>query len=313
MKKQIKNKLLELLSYPVLGLIYLLSLSPMFLLYMISDIIYFLLYKVIGYRKLVTQANLKNAFPKKSHQELKEIEAQFYTHFCDILVETIKSFTISGASLKQRMKLLNPEVLEHLHDKKISLIAVTGHYGNWEWAALSLPLQSNYKPQGIYLPLKNRVFNKCMINSRGRFGLSLISTNAMIEKFEASKNDLSITGFIADQSPSNPTKAYWMSFLNQETAVSFGTEKYARDYKLGVVFGKIAKLKRGYYTLEYTVVTEDPSEVALGQLTQRHAKLLEAAILEKPQFWLWTHKRWKHRRPEGMSLNQFIADERPAK
>ena len=285
---------------------------PMTVLYLLSDSIYILLYKIIGYRKRVTRSNLKNTFPEKSDIELEKIETQFYRHFCDVIAETIKSFTISRSSLKKRMKLLNPELLESLHQKKIPLIAVTGHYGNWEWAALSLPLQSNYIPQGIYLPIKNKVFNDCMIQSRSRFGLYLISTAVLADKLKGAGNDLTITGFIADQSPSNPKKAYWMNFLNQETAVSYGTEKYARDYGLGVVFGKINKIKRGYYTLEYKVVTEDPAKLAKGEITQIHAELLENAILEQPQFWLWTHKRWKHKRPEGMSLNQTNSNERIA-
>jgi KDO2-lipid IV(A) lauroyltransferase len=312
MKKLIKTRLTEVVSYPVLGLIYVLSILPMTVLYLLSDSLYVLLYQIIGYRKMVTRSNLKNTFPEKSDLELEKIETQFYRHFCDIIAETIKSFTISKSSLKKRMKLLNPEVLEILYQKKISLIAVTGHYGNWEWAALSLPLQSSYLPQGIYLPIKNKVFNNCMIQSRSRFGLNLISTALLVEKLEDSKNNLTITGFIADQSPSNPNKAYWMNFLNQETAVSFGTEKYAREYNLGVAFGKINKIKRGFYTLEYCVVAEDPGKMAPGKITQDYSKLLERTIFEQPQFWLWTHKRWKHKRPEGMSLKQTISNERIA-
>jgi len=271
-----------------------------------------MIYTVFGYRKRVTRNNLKNSFPKKTAEDLAKIEVLFYRHFADIVVETVKSFTISEASLRKRMKLVNPEFLEKMYNAKISLIAVTGHYGNWEWAALSLPLQSKFTPQGIYRPLKNKVFNRSMIHSRSRFGLKLISSEFIAQEFEAMIKNPTITGFIADQSPSNPKKSVWVDFLNQETPVAYGTEKYARSCKLGVAFGKINKIKRGFYTLEYELVTDKPEQLPDGAITEIHSEILERCIQSNPQYWLWTHKRWKHKRPEGINLNKMRIDERLA-
>jgi KDO2-lipid IV(A) lauroyltransferase len=265
-------------------------------LFLISDFIYFLLYKVMSYRVHVCRTNLKNAFPEKSNAELLRIEKAFYRHLSDVIVETVKSFTISEKALKKRMVLLNPEVLEEFYKSGNSAIAVTGHYGNWEWAAITLPFQSNYHPQGVYMPIKDQVFNKAMIKSRSRFGIDLIEASKMVVEMEHRKQKLSITGFIADQSPSNPERGYWLKFLNQDTCVALGTEKYSKKYGMAVAFGMIKKVKRGYYTLEYKIVSRDASMSAEGEITKKQTRILEELICEDPQFWLWSHKRWKHKR-----------------
>lgn len=248
------------------------------------------------YRVHVSRTNLKNAFPEKSDAELLRIEKAFYKHLSDVIVETVKSFTISEKALKKRMVLLNPEVLEEFYKSGNSTIAVTGHYGNWEWAAITLPFQSNYHPQGVYMPIKDQVFNKAMIKSRSRFGIDLIEASKMVVEMEYRKQRPSITGFIADQSPSNPERGYWLKFLNQDTCVALGTEKYSKKYGMAVAFGMIKKVKRGYYTLEYKIVSRDASMSAEGEITKKQTRILEELICENPQFWLWSHKRWKHKR-----------------
>lgn len=283
-------------SYPLLWFIYGLSILPMNLLYLLSDVIYFLLYTIFKYRVHVTRTNLENAFPEKSAQERLIIEKGFYRHLSDIVVETIKSFTISEKELNKRMKLLNPEVLNNFYNQKKKMIAVTGHFANWEWAAITLPFQSKYDPQGVYLPIKNKVFNGAMIKSRSRFGIDLLHAGKMQEEMEKRKDKLSITGFIADQSPANPDRGYWIGFLNQETSVARGTEKYAKKYDMAVAFGKISKVKRGYYTLEYKVVCENALATKETEITKIHTGFLEELIKNEPQYWLWSHKRWKHKR-----------------
>ncbi|MEX1189570.1 MAG: lipid A biosynthesis acyltransferase [Bacteroidia bacterium] len=290
------NYIASYASYPLLWLIYLLSVLPMSMLYFLSNGIYFLLYRVFAYRVAVTRGNLKNAFPDKSDFERLEIERKFYRHLSDVVVETIKSFTITEKELKRRMVLLNPEVLAEFFNKKRKMIAVTGHFANWEWAAITLPFQSNYHPQGVYLPIKNHVFNHAMIKSRSRFGIDLLHAGKMKDEMELRKDKLSITGFIADQSPSNPDNGYWINFLNQETSVARGTEKYARLYNMAVAYGVIKKIKRGYYTLEYKVVAEEAELTKDSEITKIHTGILENLILNQPECWLWSHKRWKHKR-----------------
>jgi KDO2-lipid IV(A) lauroyltransferase len=291
-----------ILHYLILGIIYLFSLLPLWFLYRISDLSYVILYKVFKYRIHITRKNLKAGLPNLSEGELLRIEKQFYRHLGDVLVETIKSFSISKKELLRRMKIENAEILDkHLRAEK-SLIAVTGHYGNWEWAAMSLALQVNYPAYGLYLPLKNKVFNASMVRSRSRFGVRLVAVKELADKMEELKNKTCIWGFIVDQSPAKPDRAHWIEFLHQETAVATGTDRYARQYNLGVVFGRINKVKRGYYTLKYEEVCIDSRGKEEGQISRKHSGILENVIQEEPAYWLWTHKRWKHRKPEGVNI-----------
>ncbi|MBX7202455.1 MAG: lipid A biosynthesis acyltransferase [Bacteroidia bacterium] len=284
-------------SYLLLGIIYLISLLPMRALHLIADLTYLVVYRMLKYRVKVVRSNLKHSFPEKNEQELALIETRFYHHLADIMVETIKSFSISEKELKKRMQLLNPELLASYFQRQIPLIAVTGHFNNWEWAAISLPLQSTFKAQGVYLALKNPVMNRFMIRSRSRFGIDLIEVRELYHEFEQRKNLLTINGFVADQSPSRPDRGYWVKFLNQETLVAHGTEKYARQYQMGVVFGKITKKKRGMYTLEYVPITDNGAREPEGEITKKHSQLLESFIKASPEQWLWSHKRWKHKKP----------------
>ena len=292
----LKKRLSGIYSYPLLALIYGISYLPFPVLYFISDFLYLLIYRIFAYRVEVCKANLKKALPNKTEEEIKIIEKKFYKHLCDVIVETIKSFTISPKELNKRMKLLNPEVLAAIYRTNRKMIAVTGHYGNWEWAAITLPFQSSYSAQGVYLAIKNPIINRAMIKSRSRFGIDLLEAGKIYQELENRKSSLSITGFIADQSPSKPEKGIWLHFLNQETVVASGTERYAALHEMAVAFGKIRKIKRGYYSLEYELVTENAALEKAGAVTQKHTKILEKIIQEEPQFWLWSHKRWKHKR-----------------
>lgn len=299
---------MALLAYPILFLIYLISLLPLRILYGVADFAYFILYTVMKYRVQVTRRNLRNAFPNKTEEELHLLEKRFYRHLGDVLVETIKSFSISASSLKKRMQVLNPEFLEQYYAQGKSVIATTGHYGNWEWAAMTLSLHyDQFQAMGLYLPLKNKVFNRAMIRSRSRFGVNLVSVTEISDVMEKTKNDCCIWGLIVDQSPGRPEKAIWLNFLHQETPVAAGTEKYARQYNMVVVYGKITKIKRGYYTLEYLPVIEQPENSAVGEITAIHTSRLEEVIKSDPAYWLWTHKRWKHKRPAGVEMTKITA------
>lgn len=300
---------MTLLAYPLLLIIYALSWLPMWMLYGVADFAYFILYTVLKYRIHVTRRNLRNAFPDKSESELIALEKRFYRHLGDVLVETIKSFTVSAATLKKRMKVLNPQLIADYYMQNRSVIATTGHYGNWEWAAMTLSLHCDkkFRALGLYLPLKNKVFNRAMIRSRSRFGVELVSVSEISEVMEKTKTDCCIWGLIVDQSPGRPEKALWMNFLNQETPVAAGTEKYARQYNIAVVYGKITKVKRGWYTLEYLPVIDQAQASPVGEITAIHTSRLEKVIQAEPSYWLWTHKRWKHKRPEGISLVQSVS------
>lgn len=273
------------------------SLLPFRVLYVVSDFLYIVLYKVFGYRTKVVQMNLRNSFPEKSTEELNRIEKQFYHHLCDVIVETFKSFTISNKEVLKRMVCLNPELADQFYDQGRSILLAGGHYNNWEWIATSLDQQIKHTAAALYTPLSNKFFEKRMRRTRGKFGLQMIPIKNVNAFFEESKTELTATVFGIDQSPRNPTRCHWMHFLNQETGVMFGVEKFAKEFNYPVIFCNIDKVKRGYYTFRFSVLTDEPQTLPSGEIIETATKLLEKQIRALPQYWLWTHKRWKHKKP----------------
>ena len=272
------------------------SLLPFRVLYIVADLLYFFLYKVTGYRTKVVRSNLQHAFPTKSSAEIIAIEKLFYHHLSDVVVEALKSFTISEKQILNRMVLENPELPNKYFAEGRSLILVGGHYNNWEWIATSLNQQIRHKATAIYTPLSNPFFDGKMRNTRGKFGLEMISTKGVSDFFNAQKDILTATVFGIDQSPRNPDRCHWMHFLNQDTGVLFGAEKYAKEFNYPVLYCTIKKIKRGYYTYRFSLVTDQPQVEPQGKIIETATKLLERDIIAIPQYWLWTHKRWKHKR-----------------
>ncbi len=273
-----------------------LSLLPFRALYGVSDFLYVVLYRLVGYRTKVVQLNLKNSFPEKSDDELKLIEKLFYHHLCDVIVETFKSFTISEKEILRRMVLTNPELPNEYFAKGKSLLLAGGHYNNWEWIATSLHQQIKHTAAALYTPLSNTFFEQKMRQTRGRFGLLMIPTKSATAFFDAYRDQLTATVFGIDQSPRHPNKCHWTHFLNQDTGVMFGIEKYAKEMDYPVLFAQIDKVKRGYYSLQFSLLTDQPRNEADGMIVERATQLLEQQIIALPEYWLWTHKRWKHKR-----------------
>jgi KDO2-lipid IV(A) lauroyltransferase len=265
-------------------------------LYLLSDGMYFLVYRVFGYRKKVVIQNITNSFPEKSHEEQLQIVRAFYHHFCDLIVESVKVFTISEAEVKQRMKLLNPEFSNRFFDKGQSVIIAGGHYNNWELFAVAIDSEIKHQTVALYKTLNNKFFDEKMRTSRGKYGLKMISTRLAKEEFERT-NGLKAVIFGFDQSPGNSNNCYWGTFLNQDTAMIFGVEKYAKDYNFPVLFLRINKVKRGHYTYEFTEAIEEPGNTEYGEITRKINGLLELDIIKQPEYYLWSHKRWKHKRP----------------
>ncbi|MCC6720806.1 MAG: lysophospholipid acyltransferase family protein [Bacteroidia bacterium] len=279
-----------------------LSILPFKVLYLLSDFIYFLLYKVFGYRKKVVRKNLQNSFPHKTQKELIKIESEFYHHFCDIIIESIKLFTISEKQLMARVKYENRELINSFFDKKQSVIFCGGHYNNWEMLGAIIQKYIPHTAIGIYAPLNNKYFNSKFIESRTKFGLKLLAMKKVKEGFEINKNKISATFFASDQSPTYSKNIHWTIFLQQKTAVFTGAEHYAKSYNYPVIYGYINKINRGYYEFKTEIICVNPAELKKGEITEIHTRLLEKQINENPSYWLWTHNRWKRKMTESEKL-----------
>jgi KDO2-lipid IV(A) lauroyltransferase len=288
--------------YLALPFLYLISILPQWMLYGLSDFICFLLFHVVGYRKKVVQQNLRNAFPDKTDAERDLIMRDFYHYLCDLFLETFKTLTMSK-SFALRHCTFNDQALklfDHYFQAKKSVIIVLGHFGNWEWSGNAFSLQCRQQLYVIYHPLVNPYYNKLIVDMRMRFGTKLIPMHDTFKEMVRNRGEISSTAFIADQTPS-PEKAYWTTFLHQDTPVFWGTEAIARKLNYPVVYASVYKVKRGYYSIAAETLFEEPKDTKEGEISEAHTRKLERDIQQHPSIWLWSHRRWKHRRPSGNS------------
>lgn len=281
-----------------------LSYMPFWFLYGFSNFVRFLVYHVFGYRRKVVLGNIEKSFPDRDKSFHQKVEKEFYVHLCDIIVESIKAFTISKRQVNKRIKHVNPEIFNPYFEKGKGVILAGGHYGNWEIFGVSIPLVMQHKTVALYTPIKNQFFNNKMKATRGKFGLDMFSITKVRELLKDKVNtEPTITIFGSDQSPRKAQKAFWMTFLNQETGVQFGAEKMAVEHQLPVAYAEILKPKRGYYEVKYSILFDDASKTEYGEVTKAHTRMLEGTIQREPAYWLWSHRRWKHQRPEDMPLH----------
>jgi len=284
--------------YIFYGLNWIITLLPLSVLYLFSDLLYYILYYVIKYRRVVVNTNLKNSFPEKKEEELRSIEKKFYRHLADLIIETLKLTHMSKNEQNKRFTYSNLDIIYKLNEAKRDVIAVLGHYNNWEWPTL-LPYYLRYTTIIIFKPLQNRYFNDFMNHQRSKFGIVLTPTSHVIRDILDFKrkniNTLSI--FISDQIPSKGDIKYWTTFLNQDTAVFTGAGKIAAKYDMAIVFFHIQKVKRGHYNLDIELLHDHTKGLSENEITETHVRRLEEIINEKPEYWIWSHRRWKHKKP----------------
>ncbi|MCH8554992.1 MAG: lysophospholipid acyltransferase family protein [Schleiferiaceae bacterium] len=281
---------------------------PFSALYKIADGLTFVLQHIIRYRKKVIYNNLKNAFPEKSPSEIQKIASGCYKNFADLLVETIKSTKLTREEALERVVLQDTSFFDDLHKRKKNCIVVLGHYANFEWVALTFPLNVRQACFAVFQPLSNDNFNRKVVQIRERFGLTLFP---MQETYNYMTNNLtpnSLYGFIGDQSPRKDRIKYWTKFLNQYTPVHLGVENISRKYDMAVVFMEVHRVKRGFYELTPHIITDDAASMAPFEITEKHVGVLENIIQKNPADWLWSHKRWKHQ-PDATTKREI--DNRP--
>ena len=289
--------------YLIRVVIWVFSFVPFWFLYALSDFLSFVFYRLAPYRKKMILTNLKLSFPEKSEAEIKQICKEFYKNLSDILLEGIKGFSMSGDQIVKRYSIEKNPLIEKLQAHGKSFIVTTAHLANWEWGVSATGLYFNHRVLGVYKKLTHPDINKYIEESRSLYNITL-SEMSDTAKLLSTKHNLDPFALvlIADQRPSNPRKAFWTHFLNRETAFFYGAEKFSFDYNYPTFFFNIIRVKRGYYRVEIDALCENPANLKKGELIKRYRDKLESAIRKRPAEWLWSHNRWKHKRPEGMSI-----------
>ncbi|WP_394773881.1 lysophospholipid acyltransferase family protein [Flavobacterium sp.] len=285
--------LVYILAYPLLWLI---SILPFRLFYLLSDFVCFIIYRIIGYRKKVVRENLALTLPHLSKSELKEIEKKFYHHMCDMFLETIKTMSISPQEMEKRFRVTNIELVNEYAKKGKSVILVASHYASYEWL-LTVNPKIDFKGIAVYKRVANPYFDKLVRKIRSKYDTELVETRKAIPTMAQNQRDgiLSMYGLASDQSPKLDRIFHSMKFMGIEVPAHTGAEMLAKKYDLSVIFVKVKKVARGYYEATFVSIADNPNDYENFDITEKYLREVEKQIYEAPEFYLWTHKRWKHR------------------
>ena len=288
------QRLVFLLVYPFLWLI---SILPFRLFYLLSDLVFLITFYVVGYRRKTVKENLRLVFPEKQEKEIGIITRRFYRHMVDMFLEMIKSITIPDAELKKRFVPTNLEEIHKIRAMDKSILLACGHYASYEWMNVLQLYDVDYRGFGIYKKINNRYFDQLARDIRGRYDGVLIRSSRAVETIAQNekKGIRGIYAMVADQSPRLGKKRTWGNFMGIRVPVFMGVEKLGKDLDMAVVYLHVEKVKRGHYRATFKPLSYEPSGEPEYAITKRYFQELEAQIRAKPEFYLWTHKRWKHR------------------
>jgi KDO2-lipid IV(A) lauroyltransferase len=284
-----------LMAFLFFLLIVIIGIIPFFLLYGLSNLLKFLLSRLVGYRRTVIVHNLRKVYPDWTNQQVMRMQRLVYKNLADVFLEGIKAFAMTPKQVIRRHKLMNPELLNQYYQEGRSVIGVTAHYCNWEWGSLSASLQTNLNTVALYKRIDNPYIDSFVRKNRSKFGTTLASIKETSETFEKYSNTPTAFLMAADQRTlrSKLDEAYWVNFLGIETPFLHGPEKYSRLYNLPVIYIDVQRKRRGFYEIELSVLTDNPSQLPDGEITRRYANKLEEIIRKQPENWLWSHRRWK--------------------
>lgn len=286
--------LIYLIAYPFLWCI---SMLPFRLLYLLSDFVYLIVYYIIGYRKETVRENLALALPHLSAKERLAIEKKSFQHLCDIFLEMVKTMTISKKEIQKRFVFPNLDVYLELEKQDKSIAMMLGHYASYEWV-ISMNAYVKFKAVAIYKRIANPHFDQLVRDIRSKFKASLVTTKESIPVISKNYRNktLAIYGFASDQTPKLSSAFHWQQFMGIEVPVHTGAEVLAKKYDMNVIFLKVKIVKRGFYEATFEVLSENAKEVPNYEITDKFLKLVEQQIYEAPEYYLWTHNRWKHKR-----------------
>lgn len=276
---------------------YPMSLLPLWVLYGIAYIFYLIVNYIIRYRRHIITQNLKRAFPEKSEREIASLRRKYYLHLSQIAAEMLKMLTLSRKKVMKRYRCENPEVVNRFYDEGKSVILMSSHYNNWEWMILSLPMQFKHAGVGVGKANSNKGFEMLINRARTRYGTVVVFADHVRELFQDREQNRELTTYmmLSDQSPNNMNKSYKTLFLNQPSGMIYGAEYFARKHDIPVVYYEVIKERIGHYKIVNQIITEKPTELENGGIIKQYTRLLEETIRRQPEFWLWSHRRWKHK------------------
>ena len=275
---------------------------PFAVIYLLSDIFYFIVFYIIKYRKEVVFQNLRNSFPEKSEEQLKIIRKKYFRHFCDLIMESIKMFNMTKADYKKHMEIKDAELINSYFEKKKSVVVLTMHFNNWEWSNC-FPREIKHHVLGVYKPLHNKKYDNLMNGTREKQGAEMITNSNILRRIiQAEKtNEMIFIWLAGDQTPPS-YHSLWFTFLNQEAMFYPGPAVIAKRFNYPIFFQKIEKQSRGRYVTTFEMLVKNPQDFSEKEILIKYIQKMEEEIRKNPEFYLWSHKRWKHKRPENIPL-----------
>lgn len=267
--------------------------------YLLADFVYFVLYRVIRYRVDLVKTNLSLCFPEKDEAWVEDMSKKYFRYLADIFLESIKALHISAEELQSRYRVRGENIMHNEALANRNVILLSAHYGNWEFMTRGLSFCIPHEVAGIYSPLSNKRIEAYMAKCRSQDGMWLVPAKESKEAWTADRGNPVAYTLLSDQNPSNPDRAYWINFLHRETGFIPGAEVYAKRYDYPVVLMLMHMTKRGYYEITFELISDRPNETEFGEIMCKYAAKLEDVIRENPALWLWTHRRWKHKKPEA--------------
>ena len=275
------------------------SIQPYWLLYLKSDLYYLLVYHVARYRRKVVRQNLLRSFPEKDAKSIKTIEKHFYRNLCDLVVEGPKMMRMGPNGYRKRLTFVNTELIAQLEEKHKNIFFAIPHSGNWEWFGKMIPELSHHKGLAVYKRVQNSVFERLMLYMRTKdCNLEMVESNSVLRRLAQLRDTPNAVLMMADQTPHGLATDYWIDFLHQDTCWFTGIERIAQKLDYAIVFVSMKRQGRGRYEIAFEMVTDNPKETASGEIMERYVRCVERFIEANPDNWLWSHRRWKHERPQ---------------
>lgn len=290
-----------------------LSWLPLWLLYRAADLLAPFMYHVLRYRRKVVDTNLQRSLPNLTEHQRRQVAHQYYRHMADLLVEALYNLRATPTQILKHYHIVNREVVDQFYEQGQSVILMSAHYNNWEYMVSSLGFQLHHHGVGVGKPLTDKTFGRLLNAKRTRYGTEVVDqynvrqTTAYYDRYQVPTAYM----MLGDQSPSNPHKSYWTMFLHQETPFLYGSEYFARKYNYPVLFYTVRKTRRGYYDIAFEPLALSPKSLPAGEITERYAVRLQQLIEQVPQYWLWSHRRWKKTRPADMPLRTTLPSTKP--